>query len=178
MDDVAAASGIAKPIFYRYFDDKADLFLAVGRTVAETVVRETTAAIVTQSSPRAMLEAGIDGYVRSIERNPELYRFVAHNPVLSRSQADELLGDYATVVGERAAQIIREFMGRAGVDDSAAETWGFGIVGMVRAAVDRWLACGRPVQRAELVRWLTDLSWQGLAESAKHIRPGPTVRPD
>jgi AcrR family transcriptional regulator len=166
MDDIAAASGIAKPIFYRYFDDKADLFLAVGRTVAEGVVSDTTAAIAAHTEPRAMLQAGIDGYVRSIERSPELYRFVAHNAVISRGLADELLSDYATVVGERASQIIGGFLRQGGVDDRVAEIWGFGIVGMVRAAVDRWLDQGRPVSRRALVRSLTDLVWPGLASAA------------
>src|ERR1700733_6648029 len=70
MDDIAAASGIAKPVFYRYFSDKSDLFLAVGRAVAESVVAETTAAIDQARSPRAKLEAGIGAYVASVEANP------------------------------------------------------------------------------------------------------------
>ena len=40
MDDITKVSGIAKPVFYRYFNDKSDLFLAVGRTVAEGVVAD------------------------------------------------------------------------------------------------------------------------------------------
>src|SRR4051794_3169859 len=40
MDDVAAVSGVAKPVFYRYFKDKADLFLAVGREVGERLVTD------------------------------------------------------------------------------------------------------------------------------------------
>ena len=149
MDDIARASGIAKPVFYRYFKDKADLFVEVGRTVAEQVVEETTMAIDAAGSPRDKLAAGIDAYLGGIESRPELYRFaVRHRD----------LGDYVTIVGLHASGIIAESMRQAGMDTGAAELWGFGIVGMVRAAADRWLEQGT-MSRATVVRDLTDLIW-------------------
>jgi AcrR family transcriptional regulator len=155
MDDISRASGIAKPVFYRYFTDKADLFLAVGRTAAEEVVAETTAAIDAAGSPRAKLAAGIDAYLASIESRPELYRFVAQHRDLN---------DYATIVGMHATGVIGEFMRQAGIDSAGAELWGFGIVGMTRAAADRWLE-ERSMSRSAVVRHLTDLVWPGLASS-------------
>jgi AcrR family transcriptional regulator len=170
MDDIASASGIAKPVFYRYFTDKSDLFLAVGRAVAESVVAETTAAINQASSPRAKLEAGIGAYVASVEANPELYRFAAARPATRRSPGGDLLDDYASVVGLHAALVIGEFMREAGMDSGAADPWGFGIVGLVRSATDRWLE--RPtMSRAALVTYLTDLVWPGLAKETGLLTP-------
>jgi AcrR family transcriptional regulator len=163
MDDISHASGIAKPVFYRYFTDKADLFLEVGRTVAETVVAETTAAIDGADSPRAKLAAGIDAYLASIESRPEVYRFVAQHRDLD---------DYATIVGRHATVVIGGFMRQAGLDSGAAELWGFGIVGLARAAADRWLE-QRTMSRAEVVRYLTDLVWPGLSGSTLGGRPTP-----
>jgi AcrR family transcriptional regulator len=179
VDDIASVSGIAKPVFYRYFVDKSDLFLAVGRTVAETVVAHTTAAIDAQTSPRAMLEAGIDAYAASVEANPELYRFVAQTRVIAIPADSDVLGDYATVVGRHAARVIGDFRRQAGLDAGVAETWGFGIVGLVRSAVDRWLQQGRPLTRAELVTSLTDLVWPGLAQPGADSHPlAPTPGDD
>src|SRR5579872_6985171 len=79
MDDISKESGIAKPVFYRYFKDKADLFVEVGRTAAEQVVAETTIAIDAAESPRDKLAAGIDAYLSGIESRPELYRFVVQH---------------------------------------------------------------------------------------------------
>jgi AcrR family transcriptional regulator len=155
MDDISRASGIAKPVFYRYFADKADLFLAVGRTAAEEVVAETKAAIDAAGSPRAKLAAGIDAYLASIESRPELYRFVAQHRDLN---------DFATIVGLHAAGAIGELMRQAGMDSGGAELWGFGIVGMTRAAADRWLE-ERSMSRSAVVGHLTDLVWPGLASS-------------
>jgi AcrR family transcriptional regulator len=161
MDDISSASGIAKPVFYRYFADKADLFLAVGRAVAENVVTEVTAAIDRAGSPRAKLEAGIDAYIATIEASPALYQFVAAHPTTSRSNTGDLLGDYASVVGLHASRVIGQFMRDAGLDSGGADAYGFGIVGLVRAATDRWLE-HPTMTRAALVTYLTRLVWPGL----------------
>jgi AcrR family transcriptional regulator len=163
MDDISAASGIAKPVFYRYFHDKADLFLAVGRSVAEELVTEVMAAIDSQQEPRAKLEAGIAAYVARVEADPELYRFVAAHEALPSSGA-EMLDDYASVVGAHASRVIGGILRSAGLDSGAADPWGFGIVGMARAATDRWLE-QQNMSRDDLVRYLTDLVWPGLSRS-------------
>jgi AcrR family transcriptional regulator len=156
MDDIAKASGIAKPVFYRYFKDKAELFVEVGRVTAEQVVLETTIAIDAAESPRAKLAAGIEAYLGGIESRPELYRFaVRHRD----------LGDYVTIVGLHASRVIAEFMRETEMDAGTAELWGFGIVGLVRGAADRWLE-ERTMSRAAVVRDLTDLIWP-----AQSVRP-------
>jgi AcrR family transcriptional regulator len=171
MDDIASASGIAKPVFYRYFTDKSDLFLAVGRAVAENVVAETMAAIDRAAGPREKLEAGIDAYIATIEANPALYRFVAAHQSSSRTSGD-LLGDYASVVGVHASRVIGEFMRAAGLDSGAAEPWGFGIVGLARSATDRWLE--QPtMSRAALVTYLTELVWPGLSGAVRGLGERP-----
>jgi AcrR family transcriptional regulator len=160
MDDISKASGIAKPVLYRYFKDKGDLFVEVGRTVAEQVVEATTIAIDAAGSPRAKLAAGIDAYLAGIESRPELYRLVVRHRDLE---------DFVTIVGLHATGVIAELMRQANMDTSAAELWGFGIVGMVRAAADRWLE-QRTMSRAVVVRYLTDLIWPGQGGLSAGLR--------
>ncbi len=167
MDDIAAASGIAKPVFYRYFADKADLYLAVGRHVAEQVVAEVTTVIDQETSPRRMLVAGIETWLRIVEERPEIYQFVVHHSVLGDRTAGDPVLDYSSVVGRHLSRVIGDAMRAAGRDAGPAEPWGYGIVGMVRAATDRWLE--QPTMTREaLAGYLTDLVWPGLS------RPAPT----
>jgi AcrR family transcriptional regulator len=162
MDDISRSSGIAKPVFYRYFADKADLFLAVSRHVAAGVVADTTAAIDLAASPRAKLAAGIDAFLASIESGPQLYQFVVQHRDVGSRETGDLISDYATIVGLHATRVIGEFMRQAGMDSGAAELWGFGVVGLVRSAADRWLD-DRTMSRATVVGYLTDLVWPGLS---------------
>jgi len=163
VDDIAAASGIAKPVFYRYFTDKADLFLAVGRTLADGVVAEITRAVDAEAEPRRALAVGIDAYVRQVEAEPELYRFVVHHPGLERADATVL--HHEAVVGLHVTRLLHDLLRAAGLDAGAAEPWGFGIVGLVRSATDHWLA-SPTMTRAALVDHLSDLLGPGLARLA------------
>jgi hypothetical protein len=52
------------------------------------------------------------------------------------------------------------------LDSGAADPWGFGIVGMARAATDRWLE-QQTMSRTDLVRYLTDLVWPGLTRPVR-----------
>jgi AcrR family transcriptional regulator len=168
MDDISSFSGVAKPVFYRYFHDKADLFLAVGRTVAEEMVVEVMAAIDSQVKPRQKLRAGIETYVSKVEASPELYRFVSAHQTSRSSQVD-LFDDYATTVGAHASRVIGAILRASGADSGAADPWGFGIVGMARAATDRWLD-QQTMTREDLVNYLTDFTWAGML--SRTPRPG------
>ena len=168
MEDVVAVSGIAKPVFYRYFTDKADLFLAVGQTVAERMVEEVVLALDGKTSARGRLRAAIDTYLRGIEAEPMVYRFALHPP-LERAPRDPIVG-YVAVVGQHAARHIGQALRDAGLDETAADPWGFGLVGMVRSAGDRWLE-QRSMTREALTDHLTGLLWDGLAHAASPSAP-------
>jgi AcrR family transcriptional regulator len=163
MDDISAASGIAKPVFYRYFADKADLYLAVGRSVAEQVVTQITTVIDRESSPRRMLVAGIETWLRIVEDSPEIYRFVVHHSVLGDRAGGDPVLDYSSVVGRHLSRVIGDAMRSAGVDAGAADPWGYGIVGMVRAATDHWLE-DQSMSREALAGYLSELVWPGLSQ--------------
>jgi AcrR family transcriptional regulator len=177
MDEIAAETGIAKPVFYRYFADKADLHRAVGRTYAAGLVADVTAAIDAEPPGRAALAAGIECYLAIIEARQQLYRFVVHAPSLALADREDVAADFATEVGRHAARVIGDARRDAGLDAGAAEPWGIGIVGMARAAGDAWLA--KPtMSRTALAGYLTDLVWPGLAHEvrARTSAPSASVR--
>ncbi|MCW2715868.1 MAG: TetR family transcriptional regulator [Frankiales bacterium] len=164
MDDVTEVSGIAKPVFYRYFADKADLYLAVGREVAERIVSEVVSAADVPGPPRVQLRAGMDAFLSWVERDPDLYRFVVQRPATASAAAD-----YSAVVGKHVSRITADVLRAGGRDSGVAETWGFAIVGAVRAAADRWLE-EPTISRDTLAAHLSDLLWSG-ARSAPRTGP-------
>lgn len=159
MDDVAAVSGVTKPVFYRYFADKADLFRAVGRWAAEDIVAEVELVVGLESEPLAMLTAGVQAFLTRLEVDGELYRFVL-NPPLDKA-TDDTVGDYSSVLGLRIARIIGDRLRAEGLDSGAAEPWAFGIVGTVRVAGERWLD-NPTMSREALSGYLVELLWGGL----------------
>lgn len=171
MDDVSAVSGIAKPVYYRYFTDKADLYRAVGRRIANQIVADVTAVVDASTDPPRQLSAGIDAFLRRIEDDPDLYRFVLHPPI--DHSARDTVEDYSTVLGLHITRIIGDLMRGAGLDSGAAEAWGFGIVGTVRTAGERWLE-QRTVSRSALTGYLSSLLWSGLVSAWPEGTAPPT----
>jgi AcrR family transcriptional regulator len=162
MDHVAAQAGTSKTVVYRYFADRTELYLAVCNRIAESLVQRMQSVLVTDaaSSDRALLQAAVDAYLSFVEDDPEVYRFVVHPPLLDRPVAADPVADLTALIGDRVAAALS-----ARLDASrrpAAAAWGHGLVGLVRAAGDHWLATGATTPREDLSRQLTDLAWHGL----------------
>jgi len=170
MDEIAAVAGTSKTVVYRHFADRAGLYAAVAESVDARIVRDLTAALgaadrdlsTVESSPRDLVAAAIDAYLGLVERDPEVYRFIVNAPLL-----DAPGGDPARVVtnhiAEQMAHVLARAMAAADLDTTAAPVWGAGLVGMVRAAADQWLADPRGLSRRQLTDHLTDLAWGGLS---------------
>lgn len=166
MDDVAAVSGVAKPVFYRYFKDKADLYLTVGREVGERLAADVIAALDGTQDPRAMIAAAVDTFLRAVEDDPHVYRFVLQRPANAAAASD-----YSAVISKHASRLIGDLLRDAELDTGAAEPWGFAMVGAVRSAAERWL--DEPtLSRAALTDYLTNLLWAGSRRAPSVASPG------
>src|SRR2546427_7714547 len=76
MNAIAAEAGITKPILYRHFDDKASLYVALADRHIETLVERLREALQRPGTRRERTEAAIDAWLRLVEGNPALYRFL------------------------------------------------------------------------------------------------------
>ncbi|SDG00405.1 TetR family transcriptional regulator [Pseudonocardia oroxyli] len=155
--DMAASAGITKPVLYRHFDDRADLQRAVGKRAAENLMQKMAPALMEDLAPRAQIAAVVDAFLQGVEEEPELWRFVVHNPAPETTDvADDVRGQIATLL----AQLIGGRLRAAGQDSGGAEAYAYGLVGMVESAGDWWLE-RRTMSRADLTGYLTTLIWNG-----------------
>ena len=100
MDEVAAQAGTSKTVVYRHFTDRTELYVAVCARVAEVLVGQVRSAMAHAAGPRAQAAAGIDAYLRLIEQDPEVYRFVVHRPLVDRALADDPVADLVSLIGD------------------------------------------------------------------------------
>ncbi|MFC5951843.1 TetR family transcriptional regulator [Pseudonocardia lutea] len=159
--EMAASAGITKPVLYRYFDDRADLQRAVGLRAAEWLMERMAPALAADTGPQNQIAAVIDAFLAGIEEEPELWRFVVHNPA-ERQPGTEIIEDVREQIARLLAQLIGARLRTAGRDSGAAEAWAHGLVGMVQSAGDWWLE-RRTMSREDLTRYLTALIWDGAA---------------
>ncbi len=159
MDDVAAAARTSKTAVYRHFADRTQLYVAVCERVAQVLLGQVRAAMDGATGPQAKAAAAIAAYLRLIEHDPEVYRFVVHRPLADT----DLVADLVSLIGDQVADVIAEQLSAAGADPSPAVPWGHGVVGMVRSAADNWIARSAGMTREQLADHLTALAWTGLS---------------
>jgi AcrR family transcriptional regulator len=159
MDDVAAAARTSKTAVYRHFADRTQLYVAVCERVAQVLLDQVRTAMDGAADPRVKAAAAIAAYLRLIEHDPEVYRFVVHRPL---TEAD-LVADLVSLVGDQVADVIAEQLAAAGADPAPAVPWGHGVVGMVRSAADNWITRPAGTSREQLADHLTALAWAGLS---------------
>jgi hypothetical protein len=120
-------------------------------------MRELATPLQSGDAPRDVIVRTIDAYVRFIEQDPDVYRFL-----VERVDGDASLIGFMQRIGQQVAVVVGEQLRAAGQDSGGAEPIGHGMVGLVHAAGHWWVE-HRSMPRAQLVEYLADLLWAGVA---------------
>jgi AcrR family transcriptional regulator len=175
MDQIAAVAATSKPVIYRYFADKNDLYLAVSHRFVVTVLATLLDATATNPQPRELIHAGVDAFLGLLEENPELYRFVAQHPLVADSGG--LTADFSSVVAELVSQQLASHLDALGLDPALAHPWGEGMGGFINAASLWWLDHREAMTRVQLAEYLSSLLWGGAAGVYQYVGKKVDARP-
>ncbi|MEP7021366.1 MAG: TetR/AcrR family transcriptional regulator [Pseudonocardiales bacterium] len=183
MDQIASVAKTSKPVIYRYFTDKTDLYRAVSQRVVGDVLTTLVRVMETDPPPRELIHASIDAYLGLLEDNPELYHFVARHPLVEQAAGASDVVDFSTVVAELLTQHLGTQLRAAGLDPAAAHPWGEAIVGFISAASIWWIDHRDAMSRRQLADYLSSLLWGGAAGVYQSVgldvdaKPAPNVFP-
>jgi len=158
MDQIAAAARTSKPVIYRYFTDKNELYRAVGKRIITRIV-EALHSVPADSDPRALMLASIDAYLQLLEDHPELFRFVTQNRLFGEPRSVEFNNPVSDVLTAALGEQLRS----VGLDPAGAQPWGQAVVGFIRAASLWWLDNPGSMTRQQLTDYLGALLWGGGA---------------
>ncbi|GIF05594.1 TetR/AcrR family transcriptional regulator [Actinoplanes siamensis] len=161
MEAIAAHAGVSKPVLYRYFADKSELWLAVGQQAGAMVLEAMVPAVAEVREERAAIRAAIDVYLAHIEADLNLYRFVVHQPDIARRR--DVVADVVDTVASGLARIFGDRLRARGLDSGASLPWAYGVVGYVQSVGDWWLRQQQPISREALGEYLTTFLWGGVA---------------
>lgn len=177
MDQIAADARTSKPVVYRYFADKTDLYRAVTQRVVGTIL--SALRTVTEREPAApeLIRDSVAAYLALLEQSPQLYRFVVRHPHLEDGTT------FSEVIADMLAAQLAQSMRADGLDPARAHPWGDAIVGFINAASLWWLDHPGAMTRRELADYLAALLWggaagvQSIAGRPADPRPAPGVFP-
>jgi hypothetical protein len=126
----------------------------------EALYQESNEVMLTATRPHRRIADGIDAFLRTVEREPQMFRFVRY------VQLHEAAGAAGAVMRRHVAYIAdatRRDLERAGLDTAAAEPLAHGLVGMMQFVAAWWLET-RAVPREQLVAQLTAWLWHGFRD--------------
>jgi AcrR family transcriptional regulator len=161
INQIAVEADIAKPVLYRHFGDKGGLYQALAERYVRELMDALRDALKRQSDPHERLATTIDTYLRFVEENPEVYRFLMHRAPGEQPEAQATVADFMRQVANEVAIVLGDLLKAAGLDSGGAVPWAHGLVGMVELAGDWWLR-NRTMSRSRLTSYLTDLVWKGF----------------
>jgi AcrR family transcriptional regulator len=156
MDDVAAEAGVTKPVLYRHFTDKADLYLALGRYGTELLFDRLVPALNNEEAPVPRIRKSLDAYFSVIEEHPNLYRLL-----IRRQFGRDVVAEDKELIGAALSRLLGDYLRAMDLDSGAAEPWGHGIVGLVQNVSEWWLE-RRTMSRDAVVEYLTQIIWAAI----------------
>jgi AcrR family transcriptional regulator len=154
--EMARAAGVTKPVLYRYFEDKNDLYRAVGHWGADEVLRTLRATLRGDATIRDKINKGCEDYLTLIETHPQVFLLLVEH----RTNADPLQ-DGKELIAAAVARRLSEILRSLGVDAGGAEPWAHGIVGLGLAQGEWWLR-RRTITRAVAASYLADFIWHAM----------------
>ncbi|WP_209753492.1 MULTISPECIES: TetR/AcrR family transcriptional regulator [unclassified Arthrobacter] len=178
MEDIAAAAGTSKSVFYRYFGDKAGLQQAVGEVVISQMQRRIHEAAKGAQTPREGLLAMVSAYLQMAETSPNVYTFVTtysageSGTAIGGMAATGALGHFFEEVRDMIARPMRAHLGTG--KEAVIGYWPTAAIGLVRNAGEQWLAApespGKPDQET-MARQITAWLCVGIAPELETLDP-------
>jgi AcrR family transcriptional regulator len=172
VEHVATEAGITKPVLYRHFADKADLFDALSRRGTEILLGRMIPAIKSEKAPVPRIRGSLEAFFSVIAEHPELYRVLARPA--GRGNGSEAAED-KEVIAAAIAALLGDHLQALELDSGAAEPWAHAIVGMVQNTAEWWLS-RRSMSQARVVEYLTELIWSAIDGVAR--AHGVVIDPD
>ncbi|WP_460957459.1 TetR/AcrR family transcriptional regulator [Parasphingorhabdus pacifica] len=161
MDEIAAEAGVSKPVLYRHFSDKSDLYVAVGEWGTDLLMRHFAPALAEEGSPNHRIRRMLDAYLRVIEQYPDLYRFVVRRTFADRAVQDDPVTTEKTQIANSLSRLLGDYIRALGLDSGGVEAWSHGIVGLVQASGDWWLE-RQSMSRENLTDYLAEIIWHAI----------------
>lgn len=155
--EMAAAAGVSKPVLYRYFSDKDDLYRAVGQWGAARVMDVVVPALVADAPVRDKVYRACDAYFALLAEHPQVFLLL-----IEHRSADDPIADGKAQIAASLAALMGATLRAFRVDAAGAEPWAHGVVGMGLAVGEWWLR-REEMTRAAAAEYLAAFLWNAFS---------------
>lgn len=155
--EIAEVANVSKPVLYRYFADKDDLYRAVGHWGANEVLSALRPILHGNDSIREKIHQCCADYLRLIEEHPQVFLLLVEHHTSS-----DPLRDGKELIAQSFSRRLGQVLHSLDLDTGGADPWGHGIVGLGLAHGEWWLR-RRTTNRTMAAAYLADFIWHAVS---------------
>lgn len=160
VDEIAERAGVSKPVVYRFFGGKLELYRAVLDADADELVTLVRAALAHPDGNRARVEAAIDAYFGFVLADGRRHRLL-FDPDLRTDP------DTAATVDAAIAHCVDCITDAvtldAGLDRDRARLLAVGLLGLSRLSAQHWCGSAAGLSQHDAATLMAGLAWRGLS---------------
>jgi AcrR family transcriptional regulator len=179
--EIAEEAGTAKPKIYRHFDDKSDLFQAIGQRLRDMLWAAIFPSIdFSTNSVRDIIRRSVEEYVGLVDQHPNVLRFFIQGRFPDRSESTMRALNEGREITLAMAEMFSNELREMELDRAAIELAAFAAFGSAQSATDWWLGpesdSPRRMPRDEFVTHLTTIVMGTISGTAELL--GINLDPD
>jgi AcrR family transcriptional regulator len=175
VDELAAAAGITKPILYRHYRSKRELYLAVLEDHLGDLIRRLWVGLSGSEDPRDRLRSALRAYFEFVEERPDGYRMLVEAGSRMDPATRERLGTAWDTLADVVARTVGDILRGAGLDATGAPVYARALVGMAQGVAEWWTRTRR-LSKEALADYLLALTWRGFDGLPRNPTPfRPTI---
>lgn len=158
--EIAEEAGTAKPKIYRHFNDKSDLFQAIGERLRDMLWAEMYPVIDVATDPAAVvIQRAIEQYVALVDQHPNVLRFVLQGRFPDQAEATVRAVNEGRGITLALAELFNNELRELDLDQDTLELAAFATFGTAASATDWWLgATGDDSRRMPREQFIGHLS--------------------
>lgn len=167
MDDIADRAAVSKPVLYRHFPSKLDLYLAVVDTqgadllaAVDRAVAPVEAGPVGRGEGRAVVAAVVTAYLAFVQVAGQSSSLLFESDVTHDAQVRRRVEHANAEATRRIAEVLVGVTGRGRAD---ADVLAAALVATAQGAATYWLRQGGDGDPGRVVDLVSDLAWRGVA---------------
>jgi len=159
MNDVANAAGVTKPVLYKHFASKVDLYLELLHEVGARLDTAVVDAAADPQHPREKVLKGLTAYFTFVRDHRAEFRLIFGNGAENDPEFTGAIRGIEWTISASIAEMLADV-----AEPAVASRLAHGIVGMAEGTCRHWLSTEPDVDPAELSTDLADLLWNGLRD--------------
>jgi len=162
IDEIAAASGVAKGTVYRFFDGKEDLLDQLLLATSQKIVERFSGAFTGQENVLDEIQRFIEEWLRFVEENHRLYRLIQAEGIIPHSGRRTMFYEYLIANFPMAKERVVAMNSSGVLKTLSFSTVIYGMLGFIDGVVNKWFRSGMDYPLHDEVPTILEVLFNGF----------------